>query len=331
VAESFLDIDLKKIRPNRLNPRLELTIEPLNDLAESIRQYGLIEPIIVRPANGEYEVVVGERRYRASQQANLETIPAIVRDYKDDEVIELNLIENIHREDLSDVEKGNCCLALKTQFRMKYPSNEMLGRKLGVSSITVQRWIQTVTDVPQEVQKMISTVEKRGIRIPKGRLTSDVALQITRQIEDSEKRVEVAKSIAKKGIPVRVARKVVKEVVKTPEEPIEEIIDKVLETPPPLDFPTDHAELIRSGDKIQTSRKDVDRRIKEGVVVEAYTKFADLKVTQIEKKRLGNFTEEDAQREGGYTLEEFQEIWKKRHGYWDPDERVYTIQFEKVD
>ncbi len=303
----------------------------MNELSESIKQTGLVEPIVVRPVNDEYEVVVGERRYRASQQAGLEKIPAIVRGYTDDEVIELNLVENIHREDLNDVEKGNCCVALKTRYRMKYPTNEALARKLGVSSTTVQRWIQTVTEVPDEMRDLITSVEKRGVRIPKGRITSDVALQITRRIEEPRKRIEVAKELAKKPVPVRMAREVVKEVVRAPEEPIGKIVEKVLEAPPQLPFLPEHAEMIRSGEKIQTSRRVIDPKIEEGSTVEAYTKFAELEVEEVERKRLGDFSEEDAEREGGYTLEEFKEFWKKLYGEWNPDERVYVIHFRRVD
>jgi len=101
------EIELSKIHPNRLNPRLEINIERLNELADSIKQVGLLEPILVRPLDDEYEVVVGERRYRASQQAGLQKVPAIIHNFTDEQVIELNLIENIQREDLSAVEKGN--------------------------------------------------------------------------------------------------------------------------------------------------------------------------------------------------------------------------------
>ena len=80
------EIELKKIQPNKLNPRLKFSKSGLDDLAASIRQYGILEPILVRPVNGHFEVVVGERRYRAAQQAGLDAVPAIVRDYSDDEV-----------------------------------------------------------------------------------------------------------------------------------------------------------------------------------------------------------------------------------------------------
>ena len=103
------DIELKKIQPNRLNPRLEFTKAGLDELSDSIKQVGLLEPIIVRQVGNQFEVVVGERRYRAAQQAGLHKVPVIIRHFTDEEVMELNLIENIQREALTAVEKGKVC------------------------------------------------------------------------------------------------------------------------------------------------------------------------------------------------------------------------------
>ncbi|MCP8311116.1 MAG: ASCH domain-containing protein [Candidatus Methylarchaceae archaeon HK01M] len=90
---------------------------------------------------------------------------------------------------------------------------------------------------------------------------------------------------------------------------------------------------IIDGVKVQTSRKGLDTKIKEGAIAHASVwepHFADLLVTHIERKRLGDFTEEDAKREGGYTLEEFKDVWKELHGEWNLNERVYVIHFRKV-
>lgn len=97
VPEEIMEIELKKIRPSRLNPRTEIDVDRLNELSASIKEVGLLEPIIVRPVDRGYEVVVGERRYRASLQAGLEKVPAVVKEYADDEVVQVNLIENVHR------------------------------------------------------------------------------------------------------------------------------------------------------------------------------------------------------------------------------------------
>lgn len=88
------DVELERIQPNRLNPRLEFSKTGLDELADSIKQVGLLEPIIVRPRPGDtYEVVVGERRYRAAHLAGLEKVPVIVHDCTDNEVMEIDLVE----------------------------------------------------------------------------------------------------------------------------------------------------------------------------------------------------------------------------------------------
>src|SRR5689334_4638578 len=134
------DIELKKIQPNKLNPRLKFSKAGLDDLAASIRQYGILEPIVVRPTNAHFEVVVGERRYRAAQQAGLDVVPVVVREYSDDEVMEVNLVENVQREDLSAVEKAKLCAELRRRYPMKYQSWDVLARRIGVEPPTVRTW-----------------------------------------------------------------------------------------------------------------------------------------------------------------------------------------------
>jgi ParB family chromosome partitioning protein len=149
------DIELKKIQPNRLDPRLEFTKVGLDELANSIRQVGLLEPIIVRPYEGEYQVVVGERRYRAAHQAGLDKVPAVIRDYSDDEVMEINLVENIQREDLSVIEKAKICKQLRDNFPTKYRTWEKIAEKVSVEVETVKSWVRTL-GLPEEIQRRIS-------------------------------------------------------------------------------------------------------------------------------------------------------------------------------
>jgi len=141
LASLVTEVELKKIRPNRLNPRLSMNVERLNELADSIKQIGILEPLIVRPADDGYEVVIGERRYRASQQAGLQKIPVIIRGYTDEQVIELNLVENIQREDLTSPEKGDAVLALIDNFPEKYPTIKSVAEMLRTSDLNVREWI----------------------------------------------------------------------------------------------------------------------------------------------------------------------------------------------
>lgn len=326
------EIELKKIKPNRLNPRLEFGKAGLDELADSIEKSGIVEPLIVRPIGKDsYEVVVGERRYRAAQQAGLDKVPAIVHEYLDNEVVALNLIENIQREDLTDVEKGKCVNELMQKAPSKFQTVGKVAETIGVSTKSVYEWMKS-TELPEPVQKMIASPDtlKRGA-VPKGKITADVAHQIRTRIKEPEKQVEVARALAREHVPWRAARKIVKEAARKTEVPVERIIKKVKEEPAVLPFSAEHARKILDGVKTQTARKGVDPKIKAGAMVQGLvTNFAGLKVVDIARKKLGEFDEEDAKREGKYTLTEFKDVWKKIHGEWNPDESVYVIRFEVV-
>ncbi|MDH5448737.1 MAG: ParB/RepB/Spo0J family partition protein [Candidatus Bathyarchaeota archaeon] len=327
------EIELSRIRPNRLNPRLGINIEKLNELADSIKQVGLLEPLIIRPIDNEYEVVVGERRYRASQQAGLKTVPAIIRNFTDEQVIELNLIENIQREDLNAVEKGNCCKQLLTKYPEKYPSKEVIGKKIGVSSGTVNNWLK-LTKAPVEIQKMITPPEKVGVPRELGKLDYSTALTITQLIEEPTRQIEVAKEIASKPVHGRKARRVIAKAAKEPEKPIEEIMEEIIEEPCELTFTAANKEPILKGLQTQITRTTPpDLEIKAGKIAYATVlepHFADLRVISVERKRLKYFTEKDAKAEGNYTLKEFRDSWREKHGEWNENQLVYIIRFEKI-
>lgn len=324
------DIELKKIQPNRLNPRLEFSKIGLDELADSIKQVGLLEPIIVRQKGDRYEVVVGERRYRAAQQAGLDTIPVIVRDCRDDEVMELNLIENIQREDLSAVEKGKLCSELLAKFPSKYPNYEALAKRIGQARSVVSAWLETV-GMPTEVQQRIAPETQRRT-VPTGKVDYETAVRIGRQIKQPEKFVEVIEYIAEKHIPRRVATQVTRQIVKEPEKPVKQVFREVVEEAPIfLPFSKVHADSILKNIKTQTARKAKDPRLQKGVTVRAQvTHFADLEIADVYRKKLGDFDDGDARREGGYTLDEFKQVWKALHGEWDPDESVYIIRFRLI-
>jgi ParB family chromosome partitioning protein len=319
------DIELKKIQPNRLNPRLEFTKAGLDELADSIKQVGLLEPIIVRPIGNMYEVVVGERRYRAAQQAGLDTVPVVVRDYTDEKVLELNFIENVKREDLSAVEKAKLCRQLLERFPNKYPSVSALARSLGISESHIFDWFKLL-QMPQEIQLL---VKPERVSSFKGGIDYQMAAAIARQIKQPEKQIDLARRLAKQHTPQRAAYQIIKEVAKEPEKPVEQVFREVVEEAPLLlPFSKVHADAILKDIKTQTSRKTRDPRLQKGATVRAQvTHFADLEVTEVYRKKLGDFDAEDARREGGYTLEEFKEVWKKLHGEWNPNESVYVIRF----
>ena len=327
------EVELKKIRPNRFNPRLDFDNEELNMLAQNIREKGLLQPIIIRPVGDLYEVVVGERRYRAAQKANLTQVPVIIREYTDEDVIELSLIENIQRTDLSAVEKGNSCKQLMERYPTKFPGNKSIAKTLGVSERTVLAWLELV-DAPRELQRMIAPAAKIGVPREQGKIDWDTAVTITRQIKEPNKQVTLAKEIAKRPIYRRQAREVISKAAKEPEKPLQQIFKEVVEAPYEMPFRLSHMKPILEGKKVQTSRRGIpDPKVTIGSVVHAAIwepHFADLRITSIKRKRLGDFTEEDAQKEGGYTLNQFKKVWTDLHEKWDDSEIVYVISFEKA-
>ena len=116
VRPAAQEIDVNEISPNPFQPRRTFDEEKLAQLADSIKQHGLLEPVIVRRKAGRYELVVGERRWRASQLAGLAALPAIVRDYSDRDMMQLALIENLQREDLNPVEEAEGFQRLIEEF-----------------------------------------------------------------------------------------------------------------------------------------------------------------------------------------------------------------------
>lgn len=327
------EIELDKIRPSRLNPRLEVNIERLNELAESIKEVGLLEPIIVRPVDSEFEVVVGERRYRASQQAGLKRILAIVREYSDDEVVQLNLIENIQREELNAVEKGKVCKYLLDECPEKYPSRTAVAEKIGVSTDAVSLWLKTVEVVPEEVQKLVAPSTVSG-DIPEGKIDYLTAVKASRVIKEPERQVEVIKKLAERRLPMKERAQVIEKAALEPNRPLEEVIEEVVETPSDLQFLSDDKQKILQGKKTQTSRTTIpDPKMKIGATVHAVIqepRFADLRIVSIERKRLRYFNEDDAKNEGYDMLEEFKQKWQEVYEEWDESQLVYIIHFEKL-
>lgn len=329
----LMEAELKKIRPNRLNPRLEINVLRLNDLADSIKQVGLLEPLIVRPIGNGYEVVCGERRYRASQQAGLKTVPVVVREYTDEEVLELNLVENIQREDLSAVEKGNCCKQLLEKYPEKFSNLATLANRLGLSGSTVKTWIN-LTEAPKEIQRMVapSQVERKGT--PEGKIDYTTATTIVRKIPEPERQVELGEKLASSGMSQRLARRVIEEAAKFPEKKLEEVLKEIREEPYELMFEPTDIQPILQGEKIQTvSRTAPNQKVKAGATVQASVympHFADLRIESIERKKLRYFDEEDAKKEGYNSLTEFKRTWKKKHGEWNEDELAYVVHFQRI-
>jgi ParB family chromosome partitioning protein len=146
---------IEKIRPNRNQPRKHFAPEKLEELAASIREKGIIQPLVVTKKDGFFEIIAGERRWRASQKAGLREIPVVIREASADAVLELALIENIQRQDLNAIEEAQAYRSLVEQFGI---SQEDVARRVGKNRTTVTNALRLLK-LPEEVQRDI--VEER--------------------------------------------------------------------------------------------------------------------------------------------------------------------------
>src|SRR4051794_18792024 len=147
------EIPVELIAPNPSQPRRHFDEATLAALAESVRQRGILQPVLVRPVSGgTYELVAGERRWRAAGLAGLETIPALVRARDDAQALEVALIENMAREDLNPIEEARACAALVEELGL---SREEIGRRVGRSRVAVSN-LMRLLDLPDEVLELIA-------------------------------------------------------------------------------------------------------------------------------------------------------------------------------
>ncbi|MCJ7842844.1 ParB/RepB/Spo0J family partition protein [Lederbergia sp. NSJ-179] len=149
--ETVREIELKEIMPNPYQPRKVFSEEGLTELKESIMQHGVLQPIIVRKNIKGYEIVVGERRYRASKAAKLKTIPAVVKEFTDQQMMELAVLENLQREDLTPIEEAK---AYQTLMEKLHFTQEDLAKRLGKSRPYIANHIRLLS-LPEEIQNYI--------------------------------------------------------------------------------------------------------------------------------------------------------------------------------
>lgn len=189
-ADELRELPVDVISPNPKQPRRRFEDEPLQALADSMRDRGILQPVLVRPVDGgRYELVAGERRWRAAQIAGLERIPALVRPRDDAETLEAALIENMVREDLNPVEEARACAALVEELGL---TREEVGRRVGRSRVAVSNLLRLL-DLPDEA---LTLLEAGDLSEGHGR-----ALLLA---EDHADRRSLARSAATEGWSVRV-------------------------------------------------------------------------------------------------------------------------------
>ena len=197
------NIPIDKIIPNKFQPRRVFDSEALAELADSITQYGILQPIVLRKVLNGYEIVAGERRWRASQQAGMHEIPAIVREYTDGEMTEIALIENIQREDLNAIEEALAYRRLMDELSL---TQEEVGRKVGRSRSLIANMVRLLNLHPT-VQEYVS----------RGTLSMGQARPLL-ALETSELQLEVAEMIIEDDLSARGAEDLVKRLCEIPKQ-----------------------------------------------------------------------------------------------------------------
>ncbi len=151
-GDRVLSVVLDKVVPSPLQPRTHFQEDQLNELVESIREHGIIQPLIVREVDGKYELIAGERRFRASTRLGLTEVPVILREASDRDVLEMALIENLQREDLDPLEEAVAYDRLAKEFGLK---QEEIAQRVGKNRATVSNAIRLL-DLDEQVQTMVS-------------------------------------------------------------------------------------------------------------------------------------------------------------------------------
>lgn len=196
IAGPVSEVDVAGLSPNPFQPRREVEGPEFQELVASIRRHGVLQPVIVRPTAAGYELVAGERRWRAAREAGLATIPAVVKETTDREMLELALIENLRREDLNPIERALAYRRLTDEFRM---TQEEVAEVVGGSRPSVANTMRLL-DLPGEVQASISQR-----RLSEGHGRALLMLQ-----EHPRAVLELWRSIEEKGLSVRETEELVK-------------------------------------------------------------------------------------------------------------------------
>lgn len=209
--DSVVNINLNNIEPNKDQPRKQFDKEKLEALADSIRDNGVIQPIIVVKNGDRYKIVAGERRWRAAKSAGLTTIPAVIRNYSESEVAQIALIENLQREDLNPIEEAVGYKTLIDKFKM---TQEDVSSKIGKSRSAIANSIRLLS-LDEPIQSKLIT----------GEITSGHARALL-SIEDKQTRLILLDSILEKGLNVRQTETLAKQLQKAVPVKKKKIIDE---------------------------------------------------------------------------------------------------------
>ena len=186
--DASFDVDLDLLAPNRFQPRMDFDEPGLEDLARSIKTHGVIQPIVVRRAGSAYEIIAGERRWRAAQRAGLLKVPVIVRHVPDDKLLEVALIENIQRENLNPIDEAKAYRRLSDEFHL---TQDAIAEAVGKDRTSIANYMRLLR-LPDDVQQWVSD----------GRLSMGHARAILGAEQVAEQR-DVAQRVVDRDLSVR--------------------------------------------------------------------------------------------------------------------------------
>lgn len=213
--DQVLQVGLGEVVPSPLQPRRQFTEEQLAELVESIREHGIIQPLIVREVDGKYELIAGERRWRAAGKLGKENVPIIVREASDRDVLEMALIENLQRENLTPIEEAFGYVRLRKEFKMK---QEEISRRVGKSRAAVAN-IMRLLELSEPCQEMLVS---GGISMGHAK--------VLLSLKDQEVQTRVAQDIERRSLTVRQTEKIVHNILNPKEEaPAKKTVSPVLE------------------------------------------------------------------------------------------------------
>lgn len=203
-------ININKVEPNREQPRKKFEEDALMELSDSVRQFGILQPLIVRKRKDYYEIIAGERRWRAAKMAGLKEIPVIIKEYTEQEIIEIGLIENIQRENLNPIEEAAAYKRLLEEFHLKQDEVAERVSKSRTAVTNSMRLLKLSEKVQQMViDDMISTGHARPLLA----------------LDDEKQQYELATKIFDEKLSVRDVEKLIKE-IKNPKQPKEKKVIK---------------------------------------------------------------------------------------------------------
>lgn len=211
IKEVEKTLKITELEPNPNQPRRHFEEDPLQELSESIKEFGVIQPIVVTPRDGYYEIIAGERRWRAARMAGLKEVPVIIRSYTDQEIVEISLIENIQRENLNPIEEALAYQRLIQEFSLK---QDEVAERVSKSRTAITNSMRLLK-LCDQVQQMV--IEEK--------LSSGHARTLI-SIEDPDLQYEIACKVFDESLSVRQTEALVKKITSTPKpkketEPLE--------------------------------------------------------------------------------------------------------------